>query len=394
MSPVQVGPPGDPSLMPLAGGSLDPHDIVGRDTTIGEMRELLGRGVDIVINDPRRMGKTCLLDRFAFLTRPPWVTVKIDYEGVQTAEEFLRRTIDGLRAHDGVRGRVIESVKSFMDNVEVAAGPLKVNVAFQSRLPSELLNDAMMRIDERLKEDERLVLALDEVPLAIENIARNESPVSADILLQSLRRSRQNTKRIRWIVTGSVGFHHVLRLAGTTEGAINDLVNVPCGPLNQLWAQELAAMLLRGIEAKFDDKTVTALVEASGGIPFLLHHLANVLRLQARGIDAGRCTPASVTAAWDAFVNDRDQSKAATHLLTRIGPYYGARAPLAEKVLDIAAESREPISAVAIKDQVGGDLQQLLDDLVDDHYLSDTPTGLIWRYPVLRQIWITRRRLV
>lgn len=223
------------------------------------MRELLARGVDIVINDPRRMGKTCLLDRFAYLTRPPWATVKIDYEGVQAAEEFLRRTIDGLRAHEGFRSRVIESVKSFMDNVEVGAGPLKVNVAFQSRLPSELLNDAIVRIDERLNGDERLVVALDEVPLAIENIARSENPLSADTLLQSLRRLRQNTKRIRWIVTGSVGFHHVLRMAGTTEGAINDLVNVPCGPLDQLCARELATMLFRGIEADFNDATVTAL---------------------------------------------------------------------------------------------------------------------------------------
>lgn len=124
-----------------------------------------------------------------------------------------------------------------------------------------------------------------------------------------------------------------------------------------------------------------------------MHHLANVLRVQALRINAGPCTPASVTVAWDAFVHDRVQSKAATHLLTRIGTYYGARALLAARVLDIVAESPEPISAVAIKDQVGGD-HRLLDDLVDDHYLSDTSTGLTWRYTVLRQIWITRRRLM
>lgn len=68
---------------------MDPNDLVGRDATVDEMRQLLARGVDIVINDPRRMGKTCLLDRFAHLTTAPWTTVKIDYEGVATADEFL-----------------------------------------------------------------------------------------------------------------------------------------------------------------------------------------------------------------------------------------------------------------------------------------------------------------
>jgi len=150
-------------------------------------------------------------------------------------------------------------------------------------------------------------------------------------------------------------------------------------------------MLLSGIQVRFDSETATALVEASGGIPFLLHHLANVLRVQDLCHD-GVCTPLSVAAAWGAFVNDRDQSKAATHLLTRIGLYYGERASRAERVLDIAARSPAPVSVQALRGDLRGDLQ-LLDDLVDDHYLSETADGLTWRYPVLRRIWVARRRL-
>jgi hypothetical protein len=356
------------------------------------MRELLAGGGDIVISDPRRMGKTCLLDRFVFMTGPPWMAIKIDYEGVQTADEFLHRTIDGLRGHDRMRAQVIEAVKSFMDNVEVGAGPLKVKTVFQHKSASELLDITVSRIDETLKGDQRLVLALDEVPLAIENIARNktdskEGPLSADTLLQTLRRLRQRTKRIRWIITGSVGFHHVLRLAGSTEGAINDLSNIACGPLDLLWARELATMLLRGIGADFDEQTVTELVEISDGIPFFLHNLVLLLR-----DSYGPCTAASVQTAWASFLADRDQSRAATHLLTRLLDYYGESTAAAEKILDIVAMAAEPMPAATLIETVGGGLQ-LLDGLVDDHYLIDTPRGVGWRYQSLRQIWITRRRL-
>jgi hypothetical protein len=369
--------------MPLAGGSLDPQDIVGRDGIVTEMHALLARGVDIVITDPRRMGKTCLLERFSYLTRAPWTTIKIDYEGVQTANEFLNRTIDGLRAHEPLRSRVTKSVGSFMENVELGAGPLKVSAAFRQRPPSELLDVAVLRIDSLVKGDERLVLALDEVPLAIENIAKRGTAISADTLLQALRRLRQQTTGIRWIVTGSVGFHHVLRLAGSTEGAINDLANIACGPLDPLWARELATMLLRGIEVEFDDETVTAMVVTSGGIPYHLHHIANTLR----GL-VGACTADSVVMAWDAFVHDRDQSRAFTHLLTRIRDYYGVNEASAFKILDAIARSDGPMSATCFEGDDG-----ILDDLVDDHYLLDTPRGLVWRYPVLRDVWMIRRRL-
>lgn len=366
---------------------MDPEDIVGRDAVIAEMRSLLGRGVDVVISDPRRMGKTCLLDRFVYLSRSPWIAIKIDYEGVKTTDEFLRRTVEGLRAHDRLRSRVVASVKSYIENIEVGAGPLKVAATFQGRLPADLLDTTVLRMDERLNAPERLVLALDEIPLAIENIAGNEGPLSADTLLQTLRRLRQRTKHIRWIVTGSVGFHHVLRVAGTTEGAINDLVNVACGPLDVLWARELARMLLRGIEADFDEATVIALVETSGGIPIFLHHLANLLR----GVH-GCCTPQSVQVAWETFVNDRDQSRAATHLLTRLDTYYGEGANPAKRVLDMVAKSAEPIPAETILDSIAS-VPEVIDNLVDDHYLIDTPQGLEWRYPVLRRIWVVRRRL-
>lgn len=382
------------AIRPQAGGSLDPRDIVGRDALVDELFDLLQHGVPVLVTDPRRMGKTCLLDRVVFRTRDPWTTVKIDYEGVTTVDEFLRRTIEALRTYQSLRSRVVDSVKALLDNVEVEAGHVTVAAAFRSRPASDLLETALSRIDDRLLGDELLVLALDEVPLAIENIAKAEGPGPADALLQALRRLRQRHRsRIRWIVTGSIGFHHVLRLAGTTEGAINDFESVLCGPLDQDMASVLATKLLHGIEVEFGDEAVHALVEASGGIPFLSHYLAHALR----GVE-GTCTATQVRAAWRGFVQDRDRSRAMTHLLTRIDDYYGNHTPLAYRVLDLTAMADGPlafpalVAALHAEDQLDI-VRQIVDDLVDDHYLSGPSTGLRWRYDVLREIWIVRRRL-
>ena len=56
------------------------------------------------------------------------------------------------------------------------------------------------------------------------HIASKEGPDAANHLLQTLRSLRRQGSRLRWIVCGSVGFHHVLRQCNATEGVVNDVV--------------------------------------------------------------------------------------------------------------------------------------------------------------------------
>ena len=86
-------------------------------------------------------------------------------------------------------------------------------------------------------------------------------------------------------------------------------------------------------------------------------------------------------------MDDRDDSRAVTHLLTRLDPLYGDRAPAAEEIL-----SRVAVAGSATTTEIGAD-GRLLDDLVDDHYLIERGGILSWRYDVLRRIWMHRQRL-
>jgi hypothetical protein len=107
-------------------------------------------------------------------------------------------------------------------------------------------------------------------------VARDPNgPAEANALLQILRKARSRPgSQLRWVITGSIGFHHVLRKAGSTEGAINDLEMLPCGPLDRDGATELSEALLRGISKPVTADVTDALVTISGAIPFLIQHLA------------------------------------------------------------------------------------------------------------------------
>ena len=119
------------------------------------------------------------------------------------------------------------------------------------------------------------------------------------------------------------------------------------------------------------------------GIPFLIHALAHALH------DAGT-GPVGVGAiadAFEAFMDDRDGSRAVTHLVTRLDPFYGDRTRDAERILDRVAMD---VSLDTASLEADG---RLLDDLVDDHYLVEHGRTVGWRYDVLRRIWVHRRRL-
>lgn len=145
----------------------------------------------------------------------------------------------------------------------------------------------------------------------------------------------------------------------------------------------MARRLLLGIKRPADDGVVAAMVEHSGSIPFLVHALAHRLH----NADVGPVSTEDVATAFVAFMDDRDDSRAVTHLVTRLDPLYGDRAPTAESLLDrVAIANTINISDAAVPDA-------LVDDLIDDHYLIERDRAIRWRHDVLRRIWMHRRRL-
>jgi hypothetical protein len=329
------------------------------------------------------MGKTVWLELLAHAPGDGLAAVMIDYEGVKTAEQFLLRTVEGLQQYRSLPSQTVTKLLAMFDGVQVSGGPITVKAGVATRTPTALIRDTIGSVEEHLEPDTLLVIAMDEVPLAFANIADNEGPAAADLMLQTLRDLRQRKGRLRWIVSGSIGFHHVLRRCGTTEGAINDLINLPLGPMKSAEAQELAHRLLLGISREPEPGAVDALVEQSGCIPFLIHALAHILHDSG----TGPVSTDAVAKAFSAFLDERDESKAVTHLLTRLQPLYGDHAESAEAALDrVAIERSVAVDDLALEAEV-------LDNLIDDHYLREHERALSWRYDVLRRIWVHRRRL-
>ncbi len=384
-------------IPPQPGSSLRASSFVGRTRVTRIATQRLSVGSNLILADPRRMGKTEWIRHLARTQTTTFTTVLIDYEGVRTSEEFLLRTATVLREQLPGWTQVKARLISLFDETEVGvdAHVLTVKKGLKGLPATRLFEDtiAALALDAAAGNQPTLLVAMDELPQAILNIVDSEGAASADQLLQTLRRVRQAHPRVRWLLCGSIGFHHALRKCGSTEAVFNDLVTLQLGPLDDFEADELADRLLRGAMEKSTPDAVAALVDVTGAIPFLMH---KIVALVADRGEPGDAAP-RIRAAFSDFMHDRDASRAVTHLVTRLDLFYeGVELAAARQVLNTLALASAPVPAPELASTLALDpdlTRRVLDALADDHYLVDTESGLRWRYDVLRRVWVVRMRL-
>lgn len=372
-------------IVPQPGNDRNPAHFVGRAETTTRARRRLGAGANLLLTDPRRMGKTFWMRAFAAREKG-FHCYSINYEGVFTVNDFLIGTAKQLIKDGKLSQKARVKLRTIFNNCDIELpGPITIKSYHRQTSPHVLLTDVLGALDEDAAGVIPLVM-MDEVPMAVNNIADREGPSAAAEILQTLRALRQRTANVRWIITGSIGFHHVLRRAGMTQGALNDLEPLPLGPLRGDEARELARRLLLGIGRLPDDAVVEALVEVSGGIPFLLHKVAATLDQRHRKAIGS----AEVRECFEDFIDDPDEFGWFEHYLTRVGPHYRERADLAERVLRATlSEANDwiPVGALPSDDGVA----DILEDLTKDHYLERRGQSIRWRYPVLQYIWARKK---
>ena len=364
-------------IIPQPGNERDPRNFVGRAATTHQARQRLQEGANLILSDPRRMGKTFWMRTFA-AREPGFRSFLIDYEGVGTSQEFFSRTAQALTTSRPVQ-KVLKSIAEHVESASVP-GIFTLKPAHRGTPPQQLLTDILQALSTDRGEDVLLVL-MDEVPMAIDNIAQHEGHQTASEILQTLRWLRDHTQ-IRWIVAGSIGFHHVLHRIGSTAGHLNDLESLPLGPLPAEEASELAQRLLLGIGQQPTDDVVQALVEVCGGIPFLLQKVTASLRQRpvASADEARDC--------FETFIDDPDEFGWFEHWVTRIEPYYGEQTDAAEEVLKAALSQDHGWTPDT---DLSPEASRVIDYLIKDHYLERRGTTIRWRYPVLQYIWARRK---
>jgi hypothetical protein len=395
-------PPARP-LHPSPGHQMDPADVVGRDDDIAGIWKLLATSrATLLLNEPRRIGKTTVLVKLGDAPPSPWLCVCQSFQGVNSTVGLVELALNGIHRHQSLSRRARNAARAFLGSAtaktSVHGVELELAAPFKDD-PITAFERALHDVDGALG-DRRLLLAWDEVPDMISAIADTDGADSAVRALALLRRFRESRDAvaIRWLLTGSVGFHHVVRRLGRDD-LLNDVQNIDLGPLDERWTRWLSESLLlgAGVESPPAD-VIDELADASGGIPFLVHLAAKEVRDRQRRT----LVPGEITRLLEDAVGDLDRGHQVTAFLTRLNRHYDGDADLAAWLLDeLAIAPRDRAELLALERPAGiqirddGHLRTVLDWLRSDHYLTasvvDGARRYEWRYPSLRRIWELRR---
>jgi hypothetical protein len=215
----------------------------------------------------------------------------------------------------------------------------------------------------------------------VHNIKMREGAESAIQLLDVLRNIRQTQPgagRLRLLLTGSIGLHHVLkslRAQGNANAPMNDMAIETVPPMSQEDAFTLATRLLGEIdpEATRAERFVPLareMLEVVGGFPFYLQHVADRLSQLER--------PPVVTdvdAAVENLVLAAEDPGNFNYNVERIKTYYDKRdADVALGILGVIAAKERPMSLTALHKAVKGTtaehIREVCTLLVQDHCLE------------------------
>ena len=383
------------------GGRLAMEDVVGRDDEIARYWHVLERQ-GLVISAERRIGKTHIVWKMRDECGPEYLPFYQDLEDVDTTAGLTRSIYEAVR-------QSLNTLPTLKAQVARWSALLPERIAGVDLPTGDSTRQALLDVafdDLTGIADRRIILMLwDEFPLMLHNIQRREGAGSAIRLLDRLRALRlRHADRLRFLFTGSIGLHLVLRSlrrAGHANDPVNDMMPHTVPPMTDVDTAALTEALLRetsAVPAQIP-ALATRIASEVGGFPYYIHHVADQLHQLRRPP-----TPEDVSSAVDSLVYNAQDPADFNYYINRLSSYYtDEERSLALLVLDTMAEqsshvtTRELINLCRHKDPSLEDeqLREVLTVLDQDHYIDvkKSASGAVYdfRWHLVKRWWKEKR---
>lgn len=246
----------------------------GREVDVKLFTELLDDGSDILLVAQRRMGKTSLMHEVARIIDDKYICLNVDLQSTYTPEEAIVKMSMATHPHrdlwgktKAIFGNITNTITDHIDSVQALDVALKlkegINAGDWNIKGDKLFNTLALA-------DKPVVVFLDEVPILISRILRNNDAVTqdgikaADKFMSWLREnSSRHTGKVRIVVTGSIGLEPVLHQAGLSA-TINSLTPFELKPWDKDTAIGCLRALANGKNMTFEDGVCEHMVEKLG----------------------------------------------------------------------------------------------------------------------------------
>jgi hypothetical protein len=389
------------------GGPVTGDAIIGRSTELHEIWQKIEKR-SVLLSAERRVGKTSLLRKMQDEPRPGWTPLLVLVESARHPIDCVEAIYEqaaaaGLRTSKGVWMKRVRQAYEALASAEIAGWKLPQLQADWRRLLKLLVEDIVEN------SDTGALIMIDEFPLMVWNIADDHGAALAMQFLDALREIRQqfeSTNKLRFVLSGSIGFHLVLQHLKLEHGYKG-------APTNDMHLFTLTGMAAEDTELMcrryLDDEQITrrtpeAVAERmhfrTDGLPLYIQYVCEAIQ-DAR---SGEVIPTDIDRILDAMLSQRQVSWF-RDAAQRIEGYYAKFGfdGIASIVLNRLSIEEELFPEAAIINAVQASdagvteavVKRVIELLTDDNYLlRDTSSGqrkYRFRYRLMRQWWKINR---
>ena len=379
------------------GGRLNTKDVLGREKEIAKYWTILKRQ-GLILSAERRIGKTHIALKMRDFCHEGYLPFYQDLESVHSIKELIRSIYRTFGESLSKSGRFKAYLANWLTLLPERLG------SSDFTLPKENWQVLLKSVFEdlfKISEDKVILIMWDEFPLMLYNLQRKDGDDLVIELLDQLRALRQaHSDRLRFLFTGSIGLHLVIRSlqkAGNANDPLNDMMSVTVPPMANEATCELATSLLEGTRADPNDieELAKQIAGEVGGFPYYVHHVVDQLHQLGRKITSTDISSAINTLIYDA------QDPANFHFyVSRLSSYYEeTEVALALVVLDIVAgqtslqSTPQIINLCNYKNLSTSDehVRVILKLLVEDHYLIRLSSAELmcydFRWQLVKRWW-------
>lgn len=380
---------------PARGESFFPRDR--------EIEKIIGRlrdGNNLNIAAPRRVGKTSIMLNLLDEKKGGFIYVYVDTEDVDNESDYFKRVLKEVIRTEEIRNsrklkNALEKGQKFLSRVRglkvMGNGIDFIGEDKEIDFKEDLIN-FLSGIE--LEDGKGIVIQVDEFPQTIQNIIDSmpDDPKAARKFLQANREMRLHpeiSKKVRFILTGSIGLNHTVAQIGSTA-FINDLNSVEIGQLTREEAKALVRNLLLAKNILIDSETTIYLLNKIRWlIPFhiqLAVQEIGLITLQNDSVNKNE-----IDKAFNAIIQRRNENHF-NHYFSRLKRQFkGNEFLFVNELLDLVANKgileKGEIINLSAKYEIALQWQNILEILIYDGYLNDVEDRYQFNSPIVRMWW-------
>ena len=385
----------------ITGPAVLGDDLYGRDYELGRLWEHLEQGEHILMLAPRRVGKTSLMLELHRAPPEDWEVIYIDVEGGDGPADCVASILAELAAHPRYQTRFeaipfSSAVKDVLERLSVGVTISVLQVELKRAIGSDW-GHAADQLEARLTSLDnacgKLLIILDELPILISRMLRDERKRDAELLLSRLRHWRQAPAlrgKVHTLIGGSIGLEGILRRAGLS-GLINDLVPFQLNSWDRSTAVEFLKELACSCSFPLDDGSIARILDLlDDPVPYHVQLFFSALRDASRG-DPSRVSPELIDQCFEERLSGPGGTAHLDHYEKRLEIALDeGECQMAYDILGRACRGKDGVAFADLEDlrrQGGETFQSVLGDLEADGYLKREDRCLLFRSNLLRAWW-------